>query len=223
MDRPCTVLQYADDTLIVARADEPAVSHLKHQLQRFSKATGMCINYSKSTLVPMHVVEDDVPVYVNILGCTPGTFPQTYLGLPLSNEKLKLSAFVPIISNVDRYLSGWWASLLNYQGRLILVNVVLDNLPIYVMGALLLPQGIMDALDARCCAFLWAGKESVSGAQCLSVAHLIARCVFAAGFWCRLDITLTEGDVSQLWNVQPPATLPWAYFNAFLLLCCWRL
>ncbi|GJN10304.1 hypothetical protein PR202_ga28387 [Eleusine coracana subsp. coracana] len=56
-----------------------------------------------------------------------------------------------------------------------------------------------------------------------SVAHLIAGCEFAAGFWRRLGITLTEGDVSQLWEVQPLAALPRAHFNALLLLCCWRL
>ncbi|GJN24995.1 hypothetical protein PR202_gb12776 [Eleusine coracana subsp. coracana] len=35
------------------------------------------------------------------------------------------------------------------------------------MGALLLPQGVIDTLDAPRRAFLWAGEESVSGAQCL--------------------------------------------------------
>jgi hypothetical protein len=35
------------------------------------------------------------------------------------------------------------------------------------MGALELPEGVMDALDALRRAFLWAGEETVSGAQCL--------------------------------------------------------
>lgn len=166
-DRPCTVLQYADDTLIVARADGEAMLRLKGLLDSFSRATGLSINYSKSTLVPMHIPDSDVESYVNILGCTQGSFPQTYLGLPLSNEKLKLNAFAPIISSADRYLSGWWASLLNHHGRLILVNAVLDSLPVYAMGALQLPPGVIDALDARRRAFLWAGEETVSGAQCL--------------------------------------------------------
>lgn len=138
-DRPCTVLQYADDTLIVARANESAMVRLKELLRSFTRATGLDINYTKSTLVPMHVPALEVAQFVNILGCTEGAFPQSYLGLPLSNEKLNLAAFAPIIASVDRYLSGWWASLLNHHGRLVLVNSVLDSLPVYAMGALVLP------------------------------------------------------------------------------------
>jgi hypothetical protein len=140
---------------------------LKELLGSFSRATGLSINYTKSTLVPMNVSSQDADSYVGVLGCAQGDFPQTYLGLPLSSEKLKLNAFAPIIASADRYLSGWWASLLNHQGRLVLVNSVLDSLPVYAMGSLLLPQGVIDALDARRRAFLWAGEESVSGAQCL--------------------------------------------------------
>lgn len=104
-DRPCTVLQYADDTLIIVRAAEPAVQRLKELLQIFSKATGLHINYTKSMLVPMHVLEEDVASYVSVLACARVSFPQTFLGLPLSNEKLKLFAFTPIIASADRYLS----------------------------------------------------------------------------------------------------------------------
>jgi hypothetical protein len=166
LDRLCAVLQYADDILIVAQADAAVMQQLKVLLDSFAQATGLSINYSKSTLVPMHVQSQDVEELVNALGCTQGSFLQTYLGLPLSNVKLNLSAFSPIISSVDKYLSGWWASL-NHHGRLVLVNAVLDSLPVYAMGAFELPEGVMDALDALRRAFLWAGEETVSGAQCL--------------------------------------------------------
>ena len=100
-------------------------------------------------LVPMHVPQDVATQFVGVLGCAQSDFPQTYLGLPLSNEKLNLSAFAPIIVRADRYLSGWWSNLLNHSGRLVLVNSVLDSLPVYAMEALQLPQGVVDALDAR--------------------------------------------------------------------------
>jgi hypothetical protein len=43
---------------------------------------------------------------------------------------------------------------------------VLDSLLVYAMGAVQLPPGVINALDARRRAFLWAGEETVSGAQC---------------------------------------------------------
>jgi hypothetical protein len=64
------------------------------------------INFHKSTMVPMHVSEGVVGRLVDILECKRDTFPQTYMGLPLSNTKLRLSAFAPQIAKVDRYLFG---------------------------------------------------------------------------------------------------------------------
>ncbi|TVU01445.1 hypothetical protein EJB05_53095, partial [Eragrostis curvula] len=61
------------------------------------------------------------------------------------------------------------------------------------------------------------------GTQVETVSHLIAGCPFAAGFWQRIGINLSEEAVSSLWQVQSPVTMPAAHFNAFLLLCCWRL
>jgi hypothetical protein len=82
-------------------------------------------------------------------------------------EKLKLSAFSPLIAKTDKYLSGWQASLLNPMGRSVLVNAVLDSQLIYTMSVLLLPQGTIDAIDRRRRSFLWTGEDPAHGAQCL--------------------------------------------------------
>ena len=80
-----------------------------------------------------------------------------YLGLPLSNVKLNLQAFAPLIAKVDRQLSSWKALLLNHAGRLVLINSVLDGMPAHLMSALLLPAGTIEALDKHRRAFLWSG------------------------------------------------------------------
>ncbi|GJM97395.1 hypothetical protein PR202_ga14319 [Eleusine coracana subsp. coracana] len=93
------------------------------------------------------------------------------------------------------------------------------------MGALLLPRGVIDALDARRRAFLWAGEEAVSGTQCLvnwgqSSAHLIAGCPFSVGFWLRIGVSISDDDVSRLWDIRAPSGVLVLHFNMFLLLCC---
>jgi hypothetical protein len=52
-DLPCPVLQYADDTLIIIRAVTHHVANLKKVLDDFSTATSLCINFHKSTFVPI--------------------------------------------------------------------------------------------------------------------------------------------------------------------------
>ena len=100
---------------------------------------------------------------VRILQCQQASFPQTYLGLPLSNVKLNLSAFAPLISKIDRRLAGWQASLLNHQGRLVLVNSVIDGLATYLMQALVLPPGVVAKMDSKRRAVLWSGSEKRQG------------------------------------------------------------
>ncbi|CAD6261915.1 unnamed protein product [Miscanthus lutarioriparius] len=105
-DSPCAVLQYADDTIVVVRAEAESAYHLKRALDSFAAATGLAINFSKSTVTPMNVDEDQLRGMMDTLQCQRGVFPQTYLGLPLSNTKLQLSTFAPLIAKVDRYLAG---------------------------------------------------------------------------------------------------------------------
>jgi hypothetical protein len=73
----------------------------------------------------------------------------------------------PLIAKADRYLAGWKATLLSTARRIVLINSVLDGLPTYAMGALMLLPGIKKALDARRRAFLWTAADKVNGAQCL--------------------------------------------------------
>ena len=49
------ILQYANDTLIFMEACDSQLSELKRLLQVFSVSTGLKVNYSKSTLVPINV------------------------------------------------------------------------------------------------------------------------------------------------------------------------
>ena len=144
---PAVVLRYADDMLIIARADEDAAVLLRKILDQFAAATGLIINFPKSTLVPVHVEEEALARVVAALGSAMGSFLQTYLGLPLSWEKLRFADFLPLIAKVDRYLAGWAARLLSPAGRLVLIDAVLDALPTYAMAALLLPPAVVRVLD----------------------------------------------------------------------------
>jgi hypothetical protein len=132
---PCAVLQYADDTLIVFRAEASAAIKLKEILDQFAAMSGLHINFSKSTLVPIHADARLVQQCVQVLGCSEGSFPQQYLGLPLSANKLPVSAFNIYIQKTDKFLASWQADLLNPMGRLVLVNSVLDSILVYLMSS----------------------------------------------------------------------------------------
>ena len=97
---------------------------------------------------------------VQVLGCRQESFPQPYLGLPLSVHKLPLSAYTPYIQKTDRYLSTWQATLLNPMGRAVMVNSVLDSQLVYFMSSLQLPPSVIHQLDRRRRAFLWSADKT---------------------------------------------------------------
>jgi hypothetical protein len=164
---PPVVLQYADDTLIVLQGEVAAAQELKSILHRFSEATGLKINFSKSTMVPIHMEQQLIQQCTDILGCSLQTFPQNYLGLPLSAYKLPQAAFATYVDKTDRFLSSWQASVLNNMGRVVLINSVLDSQLVYIMSATQIPPEIIKQIDRRRRAFLWSGDKETSPAKCL--------------------------------------------------------
>jgi len=111
------------------------------------------------------MTEENVLECISALGCRREGFPQTYLGLPLSNNKLRLLAFAPQIAKCDKYLAGWQSALLNQMGQATLVNTVLDSQLVYAMTALPIPPGVIDQVDRRRRSFLWSGTGNSKGAK----------------------------------------------------------
>lgn len=54
----------------------------------------------------MHIPVDTANEMATILGCQVSHFPQTYLGLPLTPHKLRVSDFQPLIFQT-RHIPGW--------------------------------------------------------------------------------------------------------------------
>jgi hypothetical protein len=85
---------------LILRGSRRSIASTWHQLgSRLTTTKVPC-------MVPMHTTPAAVTALQGILGCQVRSFPQTYLGLPLWDTKLRLSPFAPLIS-MDRYLGGW--------------------------------------------------------------------------------------------------------------------
>lgn len=142
------MLQYADDTLIFFNATPKAVSMVKKNTPiDFELATGLSINYHKTTFLPIGIEEIEASDLARIFSTTVSSFPQVYLGLPPSPHKLSVLDCQPIIASCDRHLSGWQASLLNRAGHLVLASAVLSALPLHFMSAIGLHKTIVKAID----------------------------------------------------------------------------
>lgn len=107
---------------------------IENFLLHYSIFTGLRINYEKLVMVPINTSAKKMKLLDSALGCTMGSMPFTYLGLPVS-LKLKLENFVPILKRVEQRLSSC-SNMLYYGEKLVLVKSVFANLPIFFMISL---------------------------------------------------------------------------------------
>lgn len=131
---------------------------LKTLLQNFSNSTGLRVNYSKSMMLPINISEDRLEHLARTFGCTKGSFPFTYLGLPLGLTKPKVRHYLPLINKCERRLGGI-SSMLNQAGRLQINNAVLSALPTYYMCSLELPKVVIKQIDKFRKHCLWRGSN----------------------------------------------------------------
>jgi hypothetical protein len=70
--------------------DTRAATNLKWVLTSFEQISGTRINYHKSELIPINLLDtEECSPFVDIFGCVLVSFPIKYLGVPLHHDKLK--------------------------------------------------------------------------------------------------------------------------------------
>jgi hypothetical protein len=103
-----------------------------------------------------------------------GSFPFTYLGLPLGLAKPQVKDYAPLICRIERKLSAS-TQFLSYAGRLQLVNSVISSLPTYYMCSLKLPLTVIEIIDKHRKNCLWRGKDFNSKRYNLAAWDLVRK------------------------------------------------
>lgn len=83
--------------------------------------------------------------------------PFTYLGLPMSLDKITMKDFCLIIQRVEKRMQPWKSGYLSYGGREIKINSSLSSAPMYAMGFYSLPEGFHSKMDTARSRFYWQG------------------------------------------------------------------
>ena len=159
-------IQYAGDTLIIMPADPTQLMKLREILEIFSSFTGLKVNYSKSSIVPINIRDTIAYDLANIIGCKTESMPFTYLGLPMGPTRPKVDDLMPMVSMLDRRMSGI-AGMMSYLGRLVHLKASVAALPIFAMSSIRVPFTILDHYEKSGRSFLWYGNEINKQGKCL--------------------------------------------------------
>lgn len=163
-DSSFPIVQYADDTLIIMEGDPRQLFFLKTLLHNFTSSTGLKVNYSKSLMLPININEERLDLLARTFGCSEGSLPFTYLGLPLGTTKPRIVDYLPLENKCERRLGGV-SSMLNQAGRLQITNAVLSSLPTYYMCTLEIPKAIIKHIDKFKKNCLWRGTSINEGSR----------------------------------------------------------
>lgn len=96
------IIQYADNTILIMPADENQIMHLKTILLIFSQSTGLHVNYSKSSMVPINIDQHTVNTLAESFACKVESFPFTYLGLFLGTTRPTVQDLIPMIAKLTK-------------------------------------------------------------------------------------------------------------------------
>ena len=158
---------YADDVALFISSKEEDLQLTKCVLQIFGEAAGLQTNLQKSCVIPIQCGEEVDDLVNNTLNCTTSSFPTIYLGLPISDKKLRRGDLLAWVEKIANKLPGWKASLLTLAGRAVLTRFVLTAIPIHILIAIKVPKWFLRAVDKIRRGFLWTGRKAANGGSCL--------------------------------------------------------
>ena len=203
---------YADDVALFIHPDEADLQLTKSLLEVFGNASGLHTNLHKSNVIPIKCDRDIIEVVSGTLQCTTASFPSAYLGLPISDKKLRKGDLMTWIEQkIANKLPGWKASLMSLSGRAVMVRFVLSAVLIYLLVALKVPKWFIKAIDKIRRSFLWKGRKEVNGGCCLVAWEKVMRPLELGGLGIHnLEVMGWALQMRWLWIGKTKPDRPWA-------------
>ncbi|RHN54844.1 putative RNA-directed DNA polymerase [Medicago truncatula] len=152
-------LQYADDTLCIGEASVDNLWTLKALLRGFEMASGLRVNFAKSCLIGVNVGREFMDAACNFMNCREGALPFKYLGLPVGANPRRLSTWEPLLDCLNIRLNSWGNKYVSLGGRVVLLNAVLNAIPIFYLSFFKLPVKVWKKVVSIQRQFLWGGVK----------------------------------------------------------------
>eukprot|EP00253_Pinus_taeda_P025596 PITA_25596 len=138
--------QFVDDTMLHGIPTVKEAMAFRHILDLFSKASGMEINFSKSTIFFFHTHPAIQAHLSQLLGFRIGNLSSRYLGAPLTLKPWQKTRWEKVLASMEKKCKHWTYRALNFAGRLVLTKTVLQAIPQYLLSMLPAPKGILQQI-----------------------------------------------------------------------------
>jgi len=93
-------LQFTDDTLIISEKSWSNARFIRAMLMIFEHISGLKVNFYKSLLTGVNVLDSWLHEAALVLNCCVGAFPFVYLGLPIGGNSRRLDFWKLILNSI---------------------------------------------------------------------------------------------------------------------------
>jgi hypothetical protein len=158
---------YADDAAVFVAPIKQDIQNLAKILEGFGIVTGLCTNFTKSSVVPIRCGNINLDDVLEGIATTRASFPLRYLVLPLLVWCLRRRDFQHLEDKSVGRLPSWGGGeYITIAGRVELVKSVLASQAIYHLTPLVVPKGSLNYINKVERAFIWSAKDNTTGAKC---------------------------------------------------------
>jgi hypothetical protein len=132
---------------------------LKAILRGFELALGLKVNFGKSCLIGVNVPNGFMITACDFLNCKRGEIPFWYLSLPVGANRKRASTWEPMVECLRKRLKGWRNRYVSLGGRIVLINSVLNSIPIFYLSFMKVPVLVLKKIIRIQRKFLWGGTK----------------------------------------------------------------
>jgi hypothetical protein len=166
-------LFFADDSLIVMKANVENATKLQQILALYESQSGQMINKEKSSAMFSKGTKPSVKQAVlGVLEIPRESWNERYLGLPVHLGASKKKEFEYLKERIWQKIQGWKERLLSKAGKEIMIKAIAQAIPTYAMSCFDLTKALCEEISAMICRFWWSQQDGKNKCHWLSWEHM---------------------------------------------------
>ncbi|XP_058746241.1 uncharacterized protein LOC131619117 [Vicia villosa] len=140
------MLQFADDMTLIYDGSKENLWCIKAILRGFDLVSGLCIILSKSLIIGAHLEDHVLFAASSFLGCLVGKLSFMFLGITIGGNHRRKEFWSFVISKLKKRFRAWSGKHISLGGKVTLLNLVLNSIPIFVIFFSKAPKCILEKI-----------------------------------------------------------------------------